>query len=164
MSNTRKVGGTVRHIPDVAWRDAGDGMERAVVFEPGFNDPTPHGHGKHGMAIRFLLRGPKGVTQFLMNTGWVPGEKGIPATLADYYPSGWDVGDHSAVPQFEGAEEYGLNESCEYMRDRAACYYDGSTLAADALLRRFIVEGDEAVWEVLCERYDGLMADGEVRP
>lgn len=144
-----------RIVPDVAWRPDPDapGFEQAVIFEPGYSN-VAEGYGKHGMGIRFLLRGPKGVAQFLMNTGWVPGEKGVPARLAEYYPSAWDLGYHARVPQYEGAEQYGT-QPCDYLG--AECWYDGSGLNADPVLAAFIAEGEPAVWRALRNQHDGLI-------
>lgn len=158
---TRPVGGTVRYPPDEPkWLDTGDGFKRAIVFEPGYLDPNtgPKSYGRHGMGIRFLLAGPKGVAQFLMNTGWVPGVKGVPARVADYDPSGWDVGYHAHVPQYEGHEGGG---ACEYMPGGEPCYYAGSGLAAEPVMEAFIREGDPAVWSVLREWHDSLTTADE---
>ncbi len=111
-------GDFTRVVPDVMFYLDRNGFERAVVFEAGYSDPGPRGPqwcGKHGMGIRFLLRGPKGVAQFLFNTGWVPGEKGVSPQLADLYPSGYDLGYHARVPQYESHEEWSPAQECEYM-------------------------------------------------
>lgn len=132
-------------------------FERAVVFEPGYSDPGPRGPqwcGKHGMDIRFLLRGPKGVTQFLMFTGWVPGEEATDARVADSYPMGADVGYHARIPQHE--DQWG-QDNCEYLGER--CFYDGSGLYATEVLARFRVEGDAAIWAVLREWHDDLKGE-----
>lgn len=127
-----------------------DGFERAVVFEPGFSDPGPRGPnwcGKHGMDMRFLLRGPKGVAQFLIFTGWVPGDE----TTLELYPSGADVGYHARVAQYE--DQWGQTD-CEYLS--GPCFYDGSSLAAVDLLDRFKVMGESVVWEELQEVHDRI--------
>jgi hypothetical protein len=142
-------------IPTVlapAWAPADDNFERAVVFESGWNDRGGQ-YGVHGMEIRFLLRGPKGVAQFVMNAGWIPGEKGISPRLADYFPSGSDLGYHAHVPQYDGAME-GRSE-CPYL-DGKPCFYDGSGLQAEPVLTDFIQRGEVAVWEALRERHDDL--------
>lgn len=159
MSETRELGGTVRYLPPAtSWQPDGNGFERAIEFEPGYKDPTrgPKSYGQHGMGIRFLLRGPNGVAQFLMNTGWVPGVKGIPASLADYYPSGMDLGYHARGPQHEDSEGWALNGACEYLG--AECWYDGSGLNAELVMAAFIREGEPAVWRALRDLHDGLVA------
>ena len=143
----------------VTWHGYGDGVfERAVVFEPGYNDTEPHRYGKHGMGVRFLLRGPKGATQFVFNTGWVPGVDGVAASLAAYYPTGWDLGHHAIRPQYEGEGQYGV---CTYLPGETECFYDGSGISADALLKEFIREGESVVWARLREDYDRLDAGAE---
>ena len=135
------------------YRDLDDErFERAVVFEPGYSDPGPRGPqwcGKHGMDIRFMLRGPKGVTQFLMFTGWVPGEEGVDPRISDLYPTAADIGYHARVEQYE--DQWG-QEECEYLG--APCFYDGSGLAAEAVMERFLTDGEPAVWRALRERHD----------
>jgi hypothetical protein len=140
----------------VQWYPGADGFERAVVFEPGWND---HGgrYGVHGMRIQFLLRGPKGVTLFLMGTGWVPGDKGVDGRVADLFPFASDVGYHAHVPQYEGA--MGGRSACEYL-DGVPCFYDGSGLSAEPIMADFIRRGDVAVWEALREWHDGLTDQG----
>lgn len=156
---TRKVGGTIAYsAPDPTWIDAGDGFERAIVFEPGFKDPTsgPRSYGSHGMEMRFMLRGPNGVTQFVMSTGWVPGVKGVSPALADYYPTGSDLGRHAHVPQYEGEDEGMGAGDCAYLGGK--CWYDGSGLQADPVVVAFIREGEPAVWRALREYHDRLVA------
>lgn len=144
-----------RTLPDPVWAPTGDGFERAIVFEQGWNDRGGQ-YGVHGMEIRFLLRGPKGVTQFAMNTGWIPGEKGVSPTLADYFPSGSDLGYHAIEPQYDREmEQIGGRESCPFL-DGKPCFYDGSGLQAEPVLADFIQRGEVAVWEALRERHDGL--------
>lgn len=137
------------------WYVAGD-VERAVVFEPGFNDRGGK-YGVHGMNIRWLLRGPKIVTQFLIYTSWVPGEVGHgyePNTLVPaMFPMGVDVGYHSPVPTYEGHQP--MKEPCDYLD--GICYYDGSGMRADDLLQGFIHQGESVVWRELQDFHDNLM-------
>ena len=146
-----------RVVAPVVWHATDDGFERAVVFEPGYNLRHLEGYGVHGMGIRFLLRGPKGATQFLMNCGWVPGEK-MPASLAEHFPSGSYLGYHARRPQYEGASDG--SRACEWLGG-GTCYYDGSGVAADDVLTAFIAEGEPAVWRTLREWYDRLDEEAE---
>ena len=130
-------------------------FERAVVFEPGYSDPGPRDSswcGKHGMDIRFLLRGPKGVAQFLLSTGWVPGEEGTDPRTAQSYPMGADVGYHARTPQYE--DQWGMG-ACEHF-DGDSCYYDGSGLYATEVLAAFRERGADAVWPILREWHDRI--------
>lgn len=137
-------------------------FERRIRFEKGYNyshETGPRSRGIHGMGIRFVLIGPDGAAQFLMNTGWVPvvdkPEYGYGEThhktpsLADYYPSGSDLGYHWATPQYEGQ---GSPQRCDLLPG-GECYFDGSGLMADEVLRDFIREGERAVWRWLVKRY-----------
>lgn len=146
------------HFARPVWYRAGD-MERAVVFQPGYRTDRKS-FGLHGMEITWLLRGPRGVTQFVLNTGWVPGEKGTSVRLADYYPSGVDLGYHALCPQYEGAEDYGRDD-CAYLAEGQKCFYDGSGLNADALVPRFRIEGEAAIWRELAEEHDRLLVPGD---
>jgi hypothetical protein len=135
---------------------AGD-MERAVVFEPGFNDRNGQ-YGVHGMDIRWILRGAQVATQFLMFTSWVPGECGREfrwsnPEAAGMFPMGADVGYHSKV-QIYGSQDP-MDGECDILGGQ--CYYDGSGLRADELLQRFIFEGEPAVWRELQDFHDELM-------
>lgn len=142
-------------IASVAWYRADD-AERAVVFQPGYRTDRAT-YGRHGMEVKWLLRGPKGVTQFLMFSGWEPGlsrdERHVSA------PMGADVGYHALHPQYEGAPD---GEECEYL-DGRLCFYDGSGLAADALLSRFLIEGEDVIWRTLAARHDALTTADDPR-
>lgn len=135
-------------IATVAWYRAGD-AERAVIFQPGYRTDRAS-YGRHGMEVKWLLRGPKGVTQFLVMTGWEPGlgrdEHEVRA------PMGADLGYHALHRQYEGAPD---GDACEYLGGRV-CFYDGSGLAADKLLARFLIEGEDVIWRTLAERHDDL--------
>lgn len=129
-------------------------FRREVCFEPGFdhrNDPDPkqREYGCHGMDIRFLLHGPRGSVQFLLYTGWLPGQSYYrPSPLR---PTGADVGYHWDSPQYDGQSP----RECT-VRPGGRCYYDGSGLAAEELFERFTAESDAAVWSTLEQRYADL--------
>lgn len=129
-------------------------MEKLIFFEPGFDkrssDPDKN-YGIGGMQIRFVLKGEKGATQFVIGTDWYP-----ESTQKEYLvrfpkrtsvqPMGFDVGYHSLTPQYEGQEI--MQDACEYL-DGKPCYYDGSGLQADELIPAFLERGTDAVWEKL---------------
>lgn len=153
-------------------------FRRQIVFEQGYNylhETGATGRGQHGMGIRFLLVGPHGATQFLMNTGWTPrGQVDAQAPhrepvhidqdglrVRDYgfgsyhygltrAPSGMDLGYHWLVPLYLGQEDYA--RPCQYLNGQV-CYYDGSGLAAEEVLRDFMDEGVTSVWKHLVKRY-----------
>lgn len=136
-------------IPDVHWYWVGN-RERAVVFRPGYRTDR-RTFGRHGMEVLWLLRGPNGVTQFVMFTGWDPGEQ----EKMVYPPSGADLGYHSRIQQY--ADQPRAPGPCGYLDD-VSCYYDGSGLAASDLLERFLIEGESVIWEALGERHDALVS------
>lgn len=162
-------------------------FRRRIDFEKGYNylhETGPKRRGQHGMGIRFLLVGPQGASQFLMNTSWTPlGEVDEDKTFENGYhrepvhidhwrqetygrfgyirpPSGFDLGYHWRRPLWEGQEEYA--RPCPYL-DGDLCYYDGSGLAGDEVLRDFIAEGERAVWRHLVKRYRWCIEDERVK-
>jgi hypothetical protein len=147
-----------RHPPEItlAFYPAEDGLERAVVFEPGYICTTsgPHGHGRHGMNIRWILRGPKGAITFLVFTGWLPGREEMGLDAGAHSPMAADLGYYARVSQYEGNF---AREDCECTG--GTCYYDGSGMAASDLFKRFTTEGEAAIWAALASRYDSL-SDG----
>lgn len=134
-------------------------MERHIAFEVGY-DHTAHpdacgggGHGRHGMTLRFVLKGPSGATQFVMNMpNWTPGNTtcigGIEAINGpSLVPIRWPIDDGELL-------------------DGAACYYDGSGLNAGPVLEAFLSHGPMAVWAALARYYadifDGHDQDEEL--
>lgn len=150
--------------PPPKWHSDDDGMEQAVIFQPGFRCVAtgPNSHGIHGMEVRFLLRGPKGATQFLFYTDWIPGLKeemrhqrrhgGGTPWPAHLWPNGVDVGYHAHQPQYD--QHPLMSEDCPILE--GPCYYDGSGLAGSDLMYEFINGGELAVWPVLRDWYDRI--------
>lgn len=162
----------VRRVPapPVAWgpHPGRVDLERGIRFQVGYIDPTtgPSSVGRHGMNLTFLLRGTKGVVQFLIYTNWMPDPDHILSEVLlerGYFdlaaPMGADVGYHARVAQYE--EHSYVTQECEFL-DGDRCYYDGSGLQANELLRRFVVDGDSAVWSELEDWYDSLKDASEV--
>ena len=149
-------------------------MKRKVQFEHGHNcrdyecafDSTEcrkgsEGyHGISGMNVRFMVIGEKGVVQFVMSLpSMVPSEDaGEPMPFKNGpTPYGTDLGYHAYEPQFEGQTP---QDSCKFL-DGKPCYYDGSSLNADAPLKTLINAGEDALWEFLEKYYNCLFCDGE---
>jgi hypothetical protein len=146
-------------------------FRRIVHFEPGYNylhETGPRRRGQHGMQIRFVLAGPEGATQFLMGTGWTPlgqvdeGVRENEPCHVDHWqhfmgsrfgqvntPSGYDVGYHWRTPMWDDQTSMG---PCAYLGGDE-CFYDGSGLRADPILRDFIAKGEPAVWRALIDEY-----------
>lgn len=132
-------------------------FRREIAFEPGFdkrNDPDAkqRQYGCHGMNLRFVLHGERGSVQFLIYTGWLPGQSSYLLEKV-FPPMGADVGYHWDEPRYDGQSWL----SCS-MRAAGRCYYDGSGLQADELFQKFTREGDGVVWRTLEERYAELDA------
>lgn len=143
-------------------------MERIVLTTPAFDrrntDPSKN-YGIHGMELRYVLKGVKGATQFLVFTNiqlpHVHEERvGRPVSSIDY-PMGADIGYHAMQPQYAGQEKM---TKCAFVD--GGCYYDGSGLAATEFIPLWVSGGDEAVWPMLedkyIERFGGL-DDGYTR-
>ena len=125
---------------------------RWVEFTAAYDrrDPNPNkSYGIHGVDMRFLLRGPKGVTVFALATNWhLPevqreierehGESRGPLPML--------LGYHSPAPIYEGQTQ--TIDSCEYLGGKP-CYHDCSYLAADRVFNRLLREGDGGVWAEL---------------
>jgi hypothetical protein len=137
-------------------------LTREVQVTPAFDrrDPSPSkNYGIHGAELRFLLKGPHGVIQFVIYTNWhlehVQDELlGKPMRDAlgvkgRFCPIPADIGYHAFEPHYEGQESMG---SCEYL-DGKPCYYDGSGLNAARYYQIMIAEGSEALWKALEAHY-----------
>jgi len=154
-------------------------MEHIIKFESGYDcikfecinsspgcQPDSGGsHGRHGLNIRFVVKGPLGAVQFLLFTGWMPqrAERG-PAGLhiADWggrYMMPADLGYHSPAPRYEDHRSMG---PCEFLGGQP-CYYDGSGLNANDAMYALVNGGDEALWAFL-EAYYRCVFEGTEYP
>lgn len=139
-----------------------DKLERLSFIEAAYDkrsDDAKKNYGIHGVAMRWVLRGNRGATQFLLFTNWqlphVTKEMVDRALrksqLLDetefrcfWQPMPADLGYHSYVPQYEGHE----SRSCDLLQ-HGECYYDGSGLAAERVFNRMLREGDKGLWDEL---------------
>lgn len=143
-------------------------LERIIQWEPAFDkrhsDPKKN-YGIGGVMIRFLVKGPKGATQFLLSTGWMllhvqkECDKRIlnpeyPHSLCHPLPA--DVGYHSPTPRYEGQPVM----DCDLIAG-GKCYYDGSGLRAYDVYNRLLEQGDKGVWEALESEYRCLFEHGK---
>lgn len=162
---------------DTITEELGNGMKRSVQFDVGYDhiafpeDCGGGGHGKHGMTIRFLLTGPHGVVQWVVNLpNWIPGHvditdnvtvtQSVSAVTIDprryRFGDGMpvDLGYHSPTPRWEGQEQYG--RQCDYLPE-GYCYYDGSSLNAGSILAAFLEHGPHVVWASLARYYTDVL-------
>jgi hypothetical protein len=112
------------------------------------------------MEVRWFLRGPAGAVWLRMGTDWLPGERypghGLSPdgtyTLWNLYPDGFGLGYHAHVPQYEGQEpETG---HCDVIG--GTCYCDVHLSGADEPVKRFVAEGEQAIWDALESAYADL--------
>lgn len=113
-------------------------------------DARSKNHGVHGLDVWFILKGPKGAVQFLVNFGvYLPSVTHIqPGKI-----QGFDVGYHSLTPTYDGQPCQGCN-----FLEGGKCYYDGSGLRADEWAKEiFSVTGgppEDVLWRKLEAYYD----------
>lgn len=142
-------------------------MCRRIEFTPAY-DKVDEGYGIHGVDMRWLLEGPRGVIQFVVFTNWHLPEtqtrldrKTVGGDLLSlqclYHPMPADIGYHSPTPIHEWRNAPSF-ESCEYLGGRP-CYYDGSSLYADVFFKLLIEKGHEAVWQKMEEYYQDTFGE-----
>lgn len=133
-------------------------FERLVQMSGAYDKRNPDpkkNYGIHGMDLRFVLKGDKGATQFVVYTSmhlphvaeemWRRGGEYNP-----FKPMGADIGYHAKVPQY--SDQPIAQHECEYVG--GPCYYDGTSLGADEFMPEFLEGGSEAVWNMLERRYN----------
>lgn len=148
-------------------------MEKLIKFYPAFDKRNPEpgkNYGIHGVDLRMILKGDKGVVQFVLYTNWMLPhvtkemdrrtlKEAREGTLNDislwctYHPQPADLGYHSPVPMYEGQNV--CSESCEYL-DGKPCYYDGSGLNAESIYEVLLKEGSDGVWRELKDFYKNV--------
>jgi hypothetical protein len=153
-------------------------MEHIVNFESGYdcikfecingskkcNPGSGGSHGKHGLNIRFVVKGDGGAVQFVIYTGWMPQLK-KPSTIG-VRDCDWDFGEvmpadlgyHSKTPHYEGQNR--MPGKCEYC-DGKPCYYDGSSLNANDAMYALVNGGDNGLWKFLEEYYETVFNNAE---
>jgi len=142
-----------------------------INFECKFNKPNckpgkGNSHGKHGLEMRFVVKGDAGAVQFLLSTGWLP-QRVLPDGIhvrhlnletSKTFPLPADLGYHSKKPHYAGQEP--IDGSCEFC-DGQPCYYDGSSLNANDAMYALVNGGDKALWAFLDAYYVHVFEGGE---
>ena len=118
-------------------------MKREIIFQAAYDKRT-EGYGRHGVDIRFVLKGDAGAVQFVMFTDWPFND--LPSNL---FPMAADLGYHSPTPRYEGQDP---TTECPYL-DGKTCYYDGSGLNAEPVMQKLFTGGSDAVWAELESYY-----------
>ena len=123
-------------------------------------------HGRNGVGIRFVSKGPEGAIQFLIYSGWMP-QYSEPGKTGSRFIREWgsmmmpaDLGYHSKTPQYEA--QNAIDQDCEYC-DGQPCYYDGSSLNASDAMYALVNGGGEALWKFL-DAYYATVFDGADYP
>jgi len=139
--------------------------EKFVRFQAGFDkrdsDPNKN-YGVSGVRITFFYGNPvDGYVQFVILTDWYPTcmkneARGMQERLAGIYPMAADVGYHSPKPFYDNH----MKMECDMM-EQGHCYYDGSGLHAEHVMKKLLDEGDEAVWKHLEEYWDETFNSAE---
>ena len=144
-------------------------MKKEIRFEAAYDkrhsDPSKN-YGIHGVVIRFLLKGPKGATQFVIYTNWhlphIQEEMRSKTKSLSFYtglePMGTDIGYHSPKPLYKGQSM--VSKTCDAL-DGKPCYYDGTSLGAEEFIPQFLAGGSDAVWTMLEEEYHNRFAKPE---
>lgn len=123
---------------------------KKVTFTPGT--------GIGGVSIKFVLKGSKGATHFVLITNWTLPEitdaqdqnQNLPQRAVKPIP--FDLGYHSYV-QINYCEQ--KMEPCDILDKCDGCYYAGSTyVEAEEVYEKLLREGDDGVWDALKEHYD----------
>jgi hypothetical protein len=137
-------------------------FERIVTVRPAFEkrDPDPaKDYGIGACKITFILKGPKGATQFMIGTDWYLPHLQHEHRASNYemavkynqiQPQGWDVGYHSPKPMYDS--HTAMDHACDLV-EGGKCFYDGSSLRADEWIPKFIRGGTDWLWPALEEEY-----------
>lgn len=131
-------------------------MKREIRLRPAY-DRRNSGYGMHGVDLCFFLIGDEGVIQFVVATNWmIPHvqkqidnggvDSEFPFSL--HSPMGADLGYHAKVQQFDGQTH---RPNCDFIE--GDCYYDGSSLQAEAVLDILREEGSDGVWARMEKEY-----------
>lgn len=142
-------------------------LERRIEFTAAYDkrstDPKKN-YGIHGCDMRWYLIGPDVAIQFVVYTNWhlphVTREqmsRPYDATGGDPHwmerPLPADIGYHSRKPAYEGQSV--TREDCHVLG--GPCYYDGSSLQAEAVFRILLAEGSDGVWREMERRYADML-------
>lgn len=139
-------------------------LERVTKVQLPF-DMRAQGGGFNGLEVWFIVKGAKGAVQFMVYfPAYLPNvQKELVRDPEAYHfkIQGYDVGYHSRVPMYEGHPL--MDRQCKILG--CECYYDGSTLRAQAWVDRiFSVTGqrpDDLLWEMLENEYEAVFGEGQ---
>lgn len=137
-------------------------LERRIDIAPAY-DKVSEGYGIHGVEMRWYVKGPEGVVQFLLYTNWhLPHvQDRLDARMDSQFPhlschpQPADIGYHSYKPRYEG--QTAVQKDCHLLN--GPCYYDGSSLQAKDFYKILVEKGGDALWEALEKRYQEWLVE-----
>lgn len=140
-------------------------LEREVVFNGAWDrrsDDPSENYGVHGVSIRFYVKGPEGVVQFIVYTHWhlphvqdemLEKRSGSRRDVELFFtPMAADIGYHSPEPLHGHEIE---TEDCDLLD--GTCYYGGSGLRAKDYLETLIEGGTEKLWPEMEAEYRAVL-------
>jgi hypothetical protein len=101
-----------------------------------------------------LVKGERGVIQFVLFTGWLPAPEEFQENVNPPLPA--DIGYHSPMPMYEGQNP--MSGKCDVLG--GVCYYDGSSLNARQPFLVLCNSGGEALWKYLEDTYRSKFEEG----
>lgn len=126
-------------------------LQRVIEFDKAWDrrssDPKKD-YGVHGVDMRWYVKGPLGVIQFVVYTNWMLSDMGRNRDKI-MPPMPADIGYHSPRPMYEGQ---GQMDPCALL-PQGKCYYDGSSLNAERYFDILVAQGGEALWVELEKEY-----------
>ena len=153
-------------------------FERIMEFSPAYDkrDPDPaKDYGTNAVRIRFVLKGEHSAVQFVIGTNWYPEHiqhqrEGKSRAYFELEPRGQDLGYHAdakhPIREYQSDREPGPDESliksreCSYTKS-GRCFYDGSTLNSERVVKVLLEEGSDGVWRELEAYYQGIFDVGD---
>jgi len=144
-------------------------LTREITFRPAYDkrpkNPGEPNYGIHGADMTWYVKGAKGVIQFVVHTNWYLPHVGVElahsiidtpprwltkpqSILSSFQPQAADLGYHAKRRQYKGQEK---RKDCHLLKN--GCYYDGSGLNAEPVLKLLIGQGSDAVWARLEKEY-----------
>lgn len=117
-------------------------------------------HGKHGLEIKFIVKGEQGAVQFILYTGWLPQiiTKKYSVNWSEGIPIPADLGYHAKTPQYEGQTL--TSQSCT-LCDGQPCFYDGSGINAQDAMYTLVNGGGTKLWDFLESFYSHVFNGAE---
>jgi hypothetical protein len=130
-------------------------LTKETEFTKAFNR-IDEGYGRHGVDLRFILKGPEGAITLTIFTGWFTKADRANTNLNPLASQvvAADISYHSITQKLDFI---GGEEDCPYVPEGELCYCDGSSLNAVRYLDILTDEGEDALWGALEEYYNSAL-------